>query len=42
MVSLMFIVIAIALVIASDQSPRDDFNRFLSEHVEKSVTTLNI
>ena len=42
MVFLMFVALAIALVFATDQSPGKDVNRFLSEHVQKSVATLKL
>ena len=40
MIWLIFIVIVVAFVLATDHLSRSDVNRFLSEHVQNSVATL--
>lgn len=42
MIWLISIVLAIAFVLATDQLSKSDVNRFLSEHVQKSVAILKL
>ena len=42
MIGFVFVFIVIAFVLAADYLPRSDVNRFLSERVQDSVTTLKI
>jgi hypothetical protein len=42
MIGFVFVFIVIAFVLATDYLPRSDVNRFLSERVQDSVTTLKI
>jgi hypothetical protein len=42
MIGFVFVFIVIAFILATDYLPRSDVNRFLSERVQDSVTTLKI
>ena len=42
MIGFVFVFIVIAFTLATDYLPRSDVNRFLSERVQDSVTTLKI